>query len=805
MKRTVIYALFFSTSIALHSQNTRIDSSEVIENMEPTENDMTQDYENTDSALDNETSEFVVEQKIIEPSNKQQEQSITDTNYLNKYCQFTRVSSNLLFFKPFSTKLVLRDFKVHYLLIDKKTKYAVAKDENTIYIIDLVDGEILYSYKFEALRKFLFSDNSDYFYFCDKNKVFEVDLNNFKKSMLFEIQPEYLSYNLNDECLFFNDEIMYYSLKDNKKSSSGYHYYNVYKYKKSMDSATRQYMKFDSLYLYQNKIIKSYNYFRGSVNDKLFKMKVLYCDDLLLSKLNSSETLLIVKELVEARSVIGVYKISGNQIQKYNFSLKRVNQNNQQETINYELYNFRNYSDIPFAFNGDKILFTNRVTQPYELYVTNLLQGDDMTEINSGPLNPVTFSNKNKSFVFFHYDNTHNRLYYQLQKNGEPSVLYAHEFNPVKDFVEGDLTSKSEKKLHEMDSILLRLYNTRILDSLNMPFETSDDRYYRMARLFKNQSMYLNYVKDSMVNQLFRDIQSYDKTVVVDNQSLFKLENYNSNTEKWILKFKGLSSNYGFSVLYDKSKNIAQSHFRNGFKKMNVSVLYYFDIMTRRFEPLKVSIVDSLNSLNHSYYITNKNIQLNKNICFVKPDNLINFNTGSLPLKPVELPMLQEILDGSVKRDDEVINYFINMGLPKRIFNISADQPNYSDAKTVEILDLHDNKWNYKFSPFPENRPYTQKVENYINTDFKFDFINEYVKINSYSGNNGSEKINILSISENGIAAQAKLENWDIDSNYSHFDCLFRVNFKEHSYFGRFEDYRLFFYSNGKIVNILDL
>jgi hypothetical protein len=791
MKKIFLFILIINYSAILYCQEIQKDSSEIEDNEQFDSNQLKYDsITNENSLILHPKDTLKTIESIAFDSN-----ILIDSSQSDKHIQYKRLANNLLLLELFNTKNEKIDEGLHYIGIDNSSKFALARNESTLFIIDLIDGQILYTSKFERLRKYRFSENSDYLYFCDNNKFFEIELKNMKKTMLFEIQSEHLMFDPSAENLFFDDGFIYYSLKD-KISSSGYHYYNIYKFKKNQDSALTFVLKFDSLYKHHENLVKGFNFFKGKTNEKIFKLKILYGDDLVISTLENNQHILIYKENLNPYYGIGIYKVSGNQISKTDFSLKGETQNNVQKPISYDLYNHGRFTGgvsgtyNSFSFNGDKLIISVRNRNPHNLYIINLLKGVNLNEKNSEPEERVKLSDYKSQFIFFHYDKYHNRILYQKITDDVPSNLFIHELDPVKNKMEEELTVKSKIKLNVIDSILLADYQDAMSNFDDLPFETQAEKRSRLVNTYKIYNKKLIIKKDSLINILFSELNAKKTVIDSDKKSIFKLENYNPNTETWLFKFPGLNANYGFSLSYKQAKNIAQTHFKNDFKKIKIQVYYYFDLLTQRLEPLKVYIDDSMTNVNKTIYINANNIQINKNICFVNTENLKNFSNENI----------QDIFSNVYQRDDDVLNKFINIGKPKRIFNFSKFNISDFDNSPIEAIDLSNEKWSYKFSPFPIS--YDNFTERNLKNPFKFDILNEYIKVQTEYSN---DSLNLISTSTNELVSILELQNWDWDSSVSLNDYFIKSKIEFDNSNWKFNELKLLLYSQNNLFKELDL
>lgn len=795
MKKAILFILLLNYAAILFCQEIQIDSSAMENNEQFDLNQLNSDSIIAENSLIFNPKDSLKTNEDLDIDSK----IVIDSSQSDKHNPYTRVSNNLLIFELFNSQKENinknEDEAVHYISIDNSTKFALARNENTLFIIDLIDGQILYTSKFEELRKFRFSENSDYLYFCDKNKFFEIELKNMKKTMLFEIKNEHLMNDPSQENLFFDDGFIYYSLK-NKTSNNWYHYYNIYKFKKNQDSALTFVLKFDSVYKYDDNIIKGFNYFKGKTNEKIFKLKILFGDDLVISKLGSNEYLIIFKDQLNTYSVIGIYKVNGTQISKIDFSIKGEPQNNIQKPLLYDLYNHGRFTGgvsgnyNSFSFNGDKLIISVRNQNPHNLYIVDLLKGGIFNDKNSESSAQVKLSTYKRQFGFFHYDKHRNRILYQKTPEDRiPSNLFIYELGPNKNKMEKELTIKSNLKLNEIDSVLLSKYQNT-LDFSDMPFETSTEKRLRIGNKYKLYTNKLNRIKDSLINNLHLELNEKNTIIDVDNKSIFKLENYDPKSETWRLKFPGLNSNYGFSLSYKQLKSVAQTHFKNDFKRIKIQVHYYFDLLTQRFEPLKVFICDSITNANKMIYLNANNIQINKNICFVNTENLENFSHENI----------QNIMSNVYQKDEDVLNKFINIGKPKRIFNFSKFNISYFDNSPIEAIDLSNKKWSYKFSPFPESSD--NFIERNLKNPFKFDILNEYIKVQTKYSN---DSLDLISTTTNELVNKLELQKWDWDSSICLNDYYLNSKIEFDNSNWKFNELKLLLYTQNNLIKELDL
>jgi len=797
IKKTLLFILIVNYSAILFCQEIQKDSSEIKDIEQFDANQFRYD------SINNENSLILHSQDTLNTIENTDFDSkiLIDSNQSDKHIQYKRIANNLLLLELFNTNNEKIDENLHYIGIDNSSKFALARNESTLFIIDLIDGQILYTSLFDELRKYRFSENSDYLYYCDKNKFFEIELRNMKKTMLFEIQNEHLLHFPSpwEETLFFDDGFIYYSLKD-KTSNNWYHYYNIYKFNKKQDSVLTFVLKYDSVYKYGGDIIKGFNYLKGKTNEKILKLKILYGDDLMISKLESNEYLLLFRDKLNTYSVLGIYKINGNQISKIDFSIKGEPQNNIQKPLSYDLYNHGRFTGgvtgtyNSFSYNGDKLIISVRNNYPHNLYIVDLLKGGILNDKISESSSQIKLSTYNRQFGFFHYDKQRNRILYQKTPEDRiPSNLFIYELGPNKNKMEKELTIKSNLKLNEIDSVLLSEFQNTIEFS-DKPFETSTDKRLRIGNQYKLYTNKLNSKKDSLINNLLLELNEKDTIIDVNIKSIFKVENYDPKSETWLLKFPGLNSNYGFSLSYKQLKNVAQTHFKNDFKRIKIQVHYHFDLLTQRLEPIKIYINDSITNVNKTIYLYANSIQLNKNICFVNTENFKNFSKKNI----------HDILSNVYEKDDDVLKKFINIGKPKRIFNLGKFNFSINDKSPIEVIDLSNKKWVYKFSPFPESQSYEDLIEKHNNTQFKFDLINEYIKVKTVYSHDDS--LNLISTTTNEIVNKLELQKWDWDSSFCLNDYFIKSKTDYNNAIGwHFNELKLMLYSQKNLIKELDL
>jgi hypothetical protein len=584
-----------------------------------------------------------------------------------------------------------KDYQLFTLAISNNAKTAIVVQgsagwtrnyykDGKASLIDLTDGNCLFKFDFKEINGNVIynSDDTKLFYF-DDNYVKELDLTTYEIKNLFKVDFDRGFQYLNrDPNLFIESDFLHFSFIDEFNDKP--HDYNEriikvfdYSYNLITGNSDMNFFDFDNYFGgFAHDIRDYYNKIEGFNKDKLLKMKLIFGADLVTKSWGKpSENKLLIIKFPE------VYVLKNGQfIYANSISLFETDKNtNESRSLQFS----DDDSHMVQITDSNRLVFLSRKDEDAEIFVLEL--GNDLFPKVKHP-NPYRIKRENAAeYTFVHFFEKTKSVYYERISTGGGHDIFINNYNSTSST--GVLSKSIDFKVKNIDKILNDYYIKYInLNTIkNQPLESNSERDFRINGLQKKIFKPFIQLQDSLFENLNKFINDSILDFKYNSAALFNPLNYNQLTECWHITIDNPFKGKSFSLSYHQPRLIAKEYLQDNFSNIEVTVKYYFNLISLNYEPIILYIKNKEKNIVEEFIIPYNDVSLYKNL----------FLSGNT-ISPIDIEgfLGRELNDNTLTIDDRILRFFCLNGRNKLYYQYKGNYDNGFEWEREWMYDLDD-------------------------------------------------------------------------------------------------------------------